>query len=142
VTETAVAPRRRSGSRRSLPDVLDVREREAEAIRRRDTKMRRLLTRKGARAEREFLDGAGGKHRIKSVPVPGGSYVYDDSRSWGLRALGECSGADEKGGVKALAREYANRCQLEKRAVCRRLDVDDLKRNACPELAAQEGERG
>jgi hypothetical protein len=104
--------------------------------------LRRILTRKGARLEREFVDGAGGKHRIKSVPVPGGSYVYDDSRCWGLRALGECSGADEKGGVEALAREYADRCQLEKRALCRRLDADDLKRNACPELAAQEGERG
>lgn len=131
MTETAVAPTKHSRHRgtRRLPDPLEIREAEAKAIRARDRKLRQILgPRKGVQVERAFVDGAGGKHEVKSVPVPGGKFLYDDSRRWGLRALGLCAGGDGPRHLEALARDYAERCSEEKRPLCRRLEADDIRK--------------
>jgi hypothetical protein len=92
--------------------------------------VRRLLnTRKGVRVERQFIDGAGGKHQVRSAPVRGGRYLYDSSRRWGLRALGFCGQIDGQRQVDALADDYVERCSREKRCVCRRLERIDITRS-------------
>jgi hypothetical protein len=113
----------------------------AGAIQAQDTKLRRSLrARKGIQVEQEFIDGAGEKHQIKSVPVAGGRFLYDDSRRWGLRALGFCSGGARGDGPwhrEALARDYAERCSEERRPLCRRLEADDVKRRSPAKKSAK-----
>jgi hypothetical protein len=92
--------------------------------------VRRLLNaRKGVRVERQFIDEAGGKHQVRSAPVRGGRYLYDSSRSWGLRALGFCEQIDGQRQVDALADDYVERCSRERRAVSRRLERIDIMRS-------------
>lgn len=116
----------------------------ARAIQVRDTKLRRSLeARKGIQVEREFVDGAGEKHQIKSVPAAGGRFLYDDSRCWGLRALGLCSGGARGDGpwhCEALARDYAERGSKERRPLCRLLEVDDVKRKSSAKKSAKSNE--
>lgn len=132
MTDTAVVATRRSHLSRpaELPDHLKVREREQKAARTREGKVRKLVrARKDVQVEREFVDAAGVQHQVASVGVVGGRYLYDDSRTWGLRALGLCVGdGDGPAHLEALADDYVRRCSDEERPLCRRLDRDDVKR--------------
>jgi hypothetical protein len=125
-----------------LPDHIKVREHEEKAVKAQEGKVRRLLnSRKDVQVERQFADAAGVKHQVKSIPVVGGRYLYDDSRSWGLRALGLCVGdGDGPAHIEALADDYVKRCSEEKRPLCRRLERDDIKRSSrkeTPEAGAR-----
>jgi len=103
--------------------------RRAESVKAEDAKLRRsLASRKEVRVERTFLDGMGDRHQVKSVPVPGGRHVYDHSPGWGFRDLGFCGGGEDERSVSALANDYADRCSDEKRPLCRRLQLSDIKR--------------
>lgn len=132
MTGTVVVATRKTRPRRpvELPDHIKVRERERKAAKVREGKVRKLLrSRKDVQVERQFVDGAGVQHQVASTGVVGGRYLYDDSKTWGLRALGLCVGeGDGPAHLEALADDYVKRCSEEERPLCRRLERDDIKR--------------
>jgi hypothetical protein len=97
--------------------------------------VREALRRRKVRVELRFRDGAKRAHVIKSAAVPGGKMLFDESASWGLRALGLCGGEEEDGHLRALADDYAARCGDETKPVCRRLTKDDITRGREAERA-------
>lgn len=106
---------------------LDTPEARARSIR------RVLEGRRGIHLEQRFCDRSGAEHEIRSCPVPGGRYLYDDSGTWGLRALGFCRD-DMPEQLAALADDYAERCGEEVEPLWRSLRVSDiLRRNAAEE---------
>jgi hypothetical protein len=108
------------GGRRSLAPKLTSDSLEERELR------RMLNSLKEVRVERQFIDAAGGKHDVRSVPVRGGRYLYDSSRRWGLRALGFCDQGDGVNHLEAIADDYVERCSVERHCVCRRLERIDI----------------